>query len=57
MKVGRALLSVSDKACIVDLGRGLTEAGVEIVSSGGTAAALAEAGIPVTPVAEVTGAP
>jgi phosphoribosylaminoimidazolecarboxamide formyltransferase / IMP cyclohydrolase len=57
MKVGRALLSVSDKACIVELGRGLAEAGVEIVSSGGTATALAEAGIPVTPVAEVTGAP
>jgi phosphoribosylaminoimidazolecarboxamide formyltransferase / IMP cyclohydrolase len=57
MRVGRALLSVSDKACIVELGRGLAQAGVEIVSSGGTAASLAEAGIPVTPVAEATGAP
>jgi phosphoribosylaminoimidazolecarboxamide formyltransferase/IMP cyclohydrolase len=57
MRVGRALLSVSDKTCIVELGRGLTEAGVEIVSSGGTAATLVDAGIPVTPVAEVTGAP
>jgi phosphoribosylaminoimidazolecarboxamide formyltransferase/IMP cyclohydrolase len=57
MRVGRALLSVSDKACIVELGRGLVEAGVEIVSSGGTAAALTDAQIPVLPVADVTGAP
>jgi phosphoribosylaminoimidazolecarboxamide formyltransferase / IMP cyclohydrolase len=57
MRVGRALLSVSDKACIVELGRGLAQAGVEIVSSGGTAATLAEAHIAVIQVAEVTGAP
>ncbi|HJR45820.1 MAG TPA: bifunctional phosphoribosylaminoimidazolecarboxamide formyltransferase/IMP cyclohydrolase [Actinomycetota bacterium] len=53
----RALLSVSDKAGIVDLGRGLVDAGYELVSSGGTATALAEAGIPVTKVSEATGAP
>ena len=57
MKIARALLSVSDKAGIVDLARGLAEAGVQIVSSGGTASAIADAGIPVTKVADVTGAP
>ncbi|MGH2736605.1 MAG: bifunctional phosphoribosylaminoimidazolecarboxamide formyltransferase/IMP cyclohydrolase [Actinomycetota bacterium] len=53
----RALLSVSDKTGIVDLGRGLVELGFEVVSSGGTASALDDAGVPVTAVAEVTGAP
>ena len=53
----RALLSVSDKSGIVDLARGLVEAGWEIVSSGGTATAIAEAGVPVLKVADVTGAP
>ena len=43
----RALLSVSDKSGIVELAQGLVDAGYEIVSSGGTAKALAEAGIPV----------
>ena len=57
MKVRRALLSVSDKTGIVDLARSLVEAGVEIVSSGGTAAALADEGLPVTKVADVTGSP
>ena len=57
VKVTRALLSVSDKTGIVELGRALSEAGVMLVSSGGTATALANAGIPVTPVPEVTGAP
>jgi len=55
--VRRALISVSDKSGIVDFARALAAAGVEIVSSGGTAAALAEAGVPVTKVADVTGAP
>lgn len=48
---------MSDKTGIVDLARGLTEAGVEIVSSGGTAGELSGAGIEVTAVSEVTGAP
>ena len=53
----RALLSVSDKTGIVDLARALVDAGWEIVSSGGTATAISESGIPVQKVAEVTGAP
>ena len=55
--VKRALISVSDKTGVVDLARVLSDAGVEILSSGGTAATLSEAGIPVRPVADVTGAP
>ncbi len=53
----RALLSVYDKAGIVDLARGLVGLGWEIVSSGGTATLLAGEGVAVTEVAEVTGAP
>ena len=52
-----ALLSVYDKAGIVELGRGLHELGWRLVSSGGTAGALAAAGLPVTDVAELTGLP
>jgi phosphoribosylaminoimidazolecarboxamide formyltransferase/IMP cyclohydrolase len=55
--VRRALVSVSDKTGLEELGRGLTDAGVEIVSTGSTAARLSAAGVPVTPVAEVTGFP
>lgn len=55
--VKRALISVYDKIGVVDLARRLQQAGVEIVSSGGTAAALADAGIPVVTVESVTGAP
>ncbi len=55
VQVRRALVSVWDKTGIVDLARRLTAAGVEIISSGGTAAALTRAGIPVTAVSEVTG--
>jgi AICAR transformylase/IMP cyclohydrolase PurH len=47
--VRRALVAVFDKGGVVELARGLTELGVEIVSSGGTAATLREAGIDVTP--------
>jgi phosphoribosylaminoimidazolecarboxamide formyltransferase/IMP cyclohydrolase len=57
MPVRRALLSVSDKTGIVELARGLADANVAIVSSGGTAATIAEAGIPVTKVSDMTGAP
>jgi len=55
--VRRVLISVSDKTGLVGFARRLSAAGVEIVSSGGTARVLAQAGIPVTPVTEVTGAP
>ncbi|MEA2451340.1 MAG: phosphoribosylaminoimidazolecarboxamide formyltransferase / cyclohydrolase [Actinomycetota bacterium] len=57
MTAKRALLSVSDKSGIVDLARGLVDLGFEIVSSGGTSSALAEAGVPVMKVSDVTGAP
>src|SRR5215211_3464869 len=57
MKIRRALVSVSDKAGVADLVRGLRASGVEIISSGGTARHLEAAGIAVIPVAEVTGAP
>jgi len=53
----RALLSVSDKTRIVDLGRGLVARGFELVSTGGTARALTDAGLPVTAVHDVTGFP
>jgi phosphoribosylaminoimidazolecarboxamide formyltransferase/IMP cyclohydrolase len=55
--VRRALLSVSDKAGIVELARGLAALGVELVSTGGTARTLAQAGVVVREVAEVTGFP
>ena len=53
----RALLSVYDKAGIVGLASGLVDLGWEVVSSGGTASLLADEGVPVTEVAQVTGAP
>ncbi len=53
----RALLSVSDKAGLAELGAGLVARGFELVSTGGTARALREAGLPVTDVAAVTGFP
>jgi len=55
--VRRALISVYDKAGLVDFARGLADLGVTLLASGGTATALADAGIPVTLVEEVTGAP
>jgi phosphoribosylaminoimidazolecarboxamide formyltransferase/IMP cyclohydrolase len=55
--VRRALIGVSDKAGLLELATGLHAAGVEIVSTGGTARALADAGVPVTPVEQVTGFP
>jgi phosphoribosylaminoimidazolecarboxamide formyltransferase / IMP cyclohydrolase len=57
IRISRALLSVSDKRGLVDLGRALAEAGVAIVSTGSTAATLIAAGLAVTEVAEVTGFP
>src|SRR5713226_5642610 len=53
----RALLSVSDKTGVVDLGRGLAARGFELVSTGGTARALADAGLAVTGVSALTGFP
>jgi phosphoribosylaminoimidazolecarboxamide formyltransferase/IMP cyclohydrolase len=53
----RALLSVSNKTGIVDLGRGLAARGFELVSTGGTARTLTDAGLPVTNVSDVTGFP
>ncbi|MBT8444307.1 MAG: bifunctional phosphoribosylaminoimidazolecarboxamide formyltransferase/IMP cyclohydrolase, partial [Gammaproteobacteria bacterium] len=53
----RALISVSDKTGVVDLGKSLIQIGIEILSTGGTAAALRAAGVPVTDVADVTGFP
>jgi phosphoribosylaminoimidazolecarboxamide formyltransferase/IMP cyclohydrolase len=55
--VGRALISVSDKRGLTPFAASLVDNGVEIVSSGGTAAHLDEAGVPVTRVEDVTGAP
>ena len=52
-----ALLSVSNKEGLLPLAQGLLAAGYQLISSGGTAAALAAAGLPVTKVAEHTGAP
>jgi phosphoribosylaminoimidazolecarboxamide formyltransferase/IMP cyclohydrolase len=53
----RAILSVSDKAGLVPFGRALVDRGFELVSTGGTAKALAEAGLPVVNVSDVTGFP
>ncbi len=53
----RAILSVSDKTGLVEFGRGLTSRGFELVSTGGTAKALADAGLPVVNVSDVTGFP
>ncbi|MEJ7578694.1 MAG: bifunctional phosphoribosylaminoimidazolecarboxamide formyltransferase/IMP cyclohydrolase [Pyrinomonadaceae bacterium] len=55
--VRRALLSVSDKSGIIDFARALREFGVELISTGGTAQALREAGVPVRDVSDVTGFP
>jgi phosphoribosylaminoimidazolecarboxamide formyltransferase / IMP cyclohydrolase len=55
--IRRALVSVYDKTGLADLARGLHEAGVSIVSTGSTAKTIAAAGVPVTPVEDVTGFP
>ncbi len=56
-KIQRALLSVSDKTGLVDFARALADAGVELLSTGGTAKALRDAGLPVIDVSEYTGFP
>ena len=55
--VKRAILSVYDKQGLVELARELVELGWELVASGGSARAVRDAGLPVTDVAAVTGAP
>jgi phosphoribosylaminoimidazolecarboxamide formyltransferase/IMP cyclohydrolase len=55
--IRRALIGVSDKAGVIELGTALHAAGVQIVSTGNTARALTGAGVPVTPVEELTGFP
>ena len=57
VRIRRALLSVSDKRGIVELAQGLCELGVELISTGGTARALAEAGIAVRAIEDFTGFP
>ena len=57
MKVKRALVSVSDKRDLEPFVRGLVELGVEVISTGGTARHLREAGLPITGISEVTGFP
>ncbi len=57
VRIGRALLSVSDKTGLLDLARSLEPFGIELLSTGGTAAALGAAGLPVMDVAQITGFP
>lgn len=57
MKVQRALLSVYDKSGLVELGRALSDLGVELIGSGGTARALRQAGLAVVEVSDLTGFP
>ncbi|HEY8580119.1 MAG TPA: bifunctional phosphoribosylaminoimidazolecarboxamide formyltransferase/IMP cyclohydrolase, partial [Beijerinckiaceae bacterium] len=56
-RVSRALLSVSDKTGLIDFARALAARGVELISTGGTRAAIAEAGVAVRDVSDVTGFP
>ena len=56
-KIQRALISVSDKDGLLPFAQVLVEAGVEILSTGGTARAMREAGLPVIDVSEYTGFP
>lgn len=57
VRIRRALISVSDKRGLVDFAKGLEDLGIEIVSTGGTAKELAEAGVKVTAIADYTGSP
>jgi phosphoribosylaminoimidazolecarboxamide formyltransferase/IMP cyclohydrolase len=57
MQIERAILSVSDKTGVTDLARALAAKGVEILSTGGTAKHLTDAGVPVTPISQWSGAP
>ncbi|HEX5865289.1 MAG TPA: bifunctional phosphoribosylaminoimidazolecarboxamide formyltransferase/IMP cyclohydrolase, partial [Casimicrobiaceae bacterium] len=55
--ISQALLSVSDKTGLVEFARGLSALGIRLLSTGGTARALAEAGLPVTEIGTYTGFP
>src|SRR5882762_6861564 len=55
--IKRALISVTDKTGVVEFAAGLRDLGVEIISTGGTARAIHEGGVPVREVSEVTGFP
>src|SRR5687768_10345661 len=57
VKISRALISVSDKAGLVELGQALARHGVELVSTGGTARALRDAGLEVRDISDLTGFP
>ena len=57
VSVGRALLSVFDKSGMADFAKGLSEAGVELVSTGGTHRLISEAGLPVRDISDLTGFP
>ena len=57
MKLSTALLSVSDKTGIVEFAQALSQRGIKLLSTGGTAALLKQAGLAVTEVAEHTGSP
>src|SRR4051794_18935936 len=56
-RITRALLSVSDKSGLIDFARALADHGIELISPGGTAKALADAGLKVRDVSELTGFP
>ena len=57
MPIRRALLSVSDKSGLVEFAKGLTQSGVELLSTGGTYRSLSDAGVPVSTVESYTGSP
>src|ERR1700760_2460756 len=57
VRIGRALLSVSDKTGLVDLAHALKALGVDFLSTGGTASVLNEAGLAVVDVSQITGFP
>ena len=57
VKIKRALLSVSDKSGLVEMGHALAKRNVELVSTGGTAKALRDAGLAVKDISELTGFP
>src|ERR687892_1756360 len=56
-RITRALISVSDKAGLTEFARGLASHGIELISTGGTAKAIKDAGLSVTDVSELTGFP
>src|SRR6187397_1008118 len=56
-RIARALISVSDKTGLIEFARGLVSHGVELVSTGGTAKAIKDAGLKVMDVSELTGFP